>query len=248
MTLTPKSAPPDWAVQTKLLIRRRYAHLAAADAFHPDPRTKALTAGCPADWYDALPPRAAQAFSGCGWPAGNFDPIGIQTVIDLGCGGGLDCRFLAERLDSSARIIALDLAPEVLVRARETLAGVTSTPVELLAADLEQLPLADGCADAVIANASLNLATDKQAAFAEIARVLRPGGRLVAADLVRVGPLPAEIRADPMAMATSLGGVMEEAALVAAIEGAGLVEVTVTDHRPFDPVIAVNIAAIKAPD
>lgn len=210
-----------------------------------------MAAGCPADWYDALPARAAQVFSGCGWPAGDLDPAGIETVIDLGCGGGLDSRFLAERLDASAQVFALDLTPEVVRRARETLAptaGTAGATVRLLAADFERLPLADGCADAIIANASLNLATDQHAAFAEIARVLRPGGRLVAADLVRVGELPAEVRADPMAMATSLGGVMEEPDLVAAIEGAGLVNVTITGHRPFGPVIAVNIAATTGSD
>ncbi len=229
----------------KRLIRRRYAQLAAADAFHPDPRTKALAAGCPAEWYDALPVRAAQTFSGCGWPAGDLDLTGIETVIDLGCGGGLDTRFLTEHLAAGAQIVSLDLTPEVLIRARETLAGVADVEIQLLAADLEQLPLANGCADAVVANASLNLATDKQAAFAEIARVLRPGGHLVAADLVREGPLPAEILANPMAMAASLGGVMEEPDLAAAIDAAGLTDIAITSHRPFGPVIAVNISANK---
>ena len=75
--------------------------------------------------------------------------------------------------------------------------------------------------------------------------ILRPGGRLVAADLVRVGALPAEILADPMAMATSLGGVMEETDLLAVIENAGLNNVAITGHRPFGPVIAVNISATR---
>ncbi len=247
------SAPPSHlspqrsggAAQTKRLIRRRYAQLAVRDSLHPDPRTNALAAGCPADWYDALPSRAALAFSGCGWPAASLDPSGLQTVVDLGCGGGLDTRFLAERLEANAQVIALDLTPETLSRARETLIGVVGASARLLAADMEKLPLADGCADATIANAALNLATDKPAAFAEIVRVLRPGGRLVAADLVRVGPLPAEIQANPMAMAASLGGVMEEADLRGALEGAGLTDIVITDHRPFGPVIAVNITASR---
>lgn len=228
---------------TKALIRRRYAKLAAAGAFRADPRTDALAAGCPADWYDALPPHAAEVFSGCGWPAGDLDPAGIETAIDVGCGGGLDARFLAERLDAGARVIALDLTPEVLARARQTVAGAGSAAVHLLAGDLEALPLADACADTVIANAALNLATDKGAAFTEIARVLRPGGRLVAADLVRRGPLPAEILANPMAMAASLGGVLEEADLIAAIDSAGFTNIAISGHRPFGPVIAVDIAA-----
>ncbi|NNE85112.1 MAG: methyltransferase domain-containing protein [Alphaproteobacteria bacterium] len=245
MTTTPKSAPPFWVAQTKQLIRRRYARLASTDAFQPDPRTKAIDAGCPAAWYDALPVRAAQAFSGCGWPAGDLDPAGLQTVIDLGCGGGLDSRFLAERLSANAQIIALDLTPEALTRARDTLTGAGGATVRLLAADMESLPLPDGCADAVIANAALNLATDKPAAFAEIVRVLRPGGHLVAADLVREGPLPPEILANPMAMATSLGGVTEEAELLAMLEGAGLRDISISGHCPFGPVMAVSVIATR---
>lgn len=235
----------DGAAYTKQLIRRRYAQLAAADRFQPDPRAKALAAGCPAAWYDTLPARAAQAFSGCGWPAGRLETAAIATVVEVGCGGGLDARYLAERLDAGARLIAIDLTPEVLARARETLSGVVGAAVYLVAGDVERLPLATACADAVIANAALNLATDAAAAFAEVARVLRPGGRLIAADLVRTGPLPPEILADPMAMATSLGGVMEEADLAATISAAGLRDLEITGHRPFGPVVAVDISATR---
>lgn len=243
MTRTPEPTP--WEAQAKALIRRRYALLAAADSFHDDARDKARAAGVPAAWFDALPAPIAGVFSGCGWPAGALTDWNHDVVVDLGCGGGLDARYIAERMPARSDLIALDLTPELLARVRGTVAGIAGANVHALAADMECLPLADGIADIVTANASLNLATDKPAAFAEIARILRPAGRLVAADLVRNGPLPPEILADPMAMASSLGGVMEETGFRDALYRAGFSDISFAGHRPFGPVMAVDIAAQK---
>jgi arsenite methyltransferase len=243
MTRTPDPTP--WEAQAKALIRRRYAQLAAADSFHEDTRDKALAAGVPRAWLDALPARIAGVFSGCGWPAGALTEWHHDVVVDLGCGGGLDARFVAERLPADSEVIALDLTPELLARVVDTVSGIEGANVRALAADMEHLPLADGIADIVIANASLNLATDKLAAFAEITRILRPGGHLIAADLIRNGSLPPEILADPMAMASSLGGVMEETAFRDALGDAGFSKIAFSNHRPFGPVIAVDITARK---
>mgnify|MGYP003672867861 CR=1 FL=1 len=217
MTHTPEPTP--WEAQAKALIRRRYAQLAAADSFHEDARDKARAAGVPEAWFDALPPRIAGVFSGCGWPAGSLENWSHRTVVDLGCGGGLDTRFLAERLPADSEVIAIDLTPELLARVRDTVSGIDGAKVRPLA--------------------------DKAAAFAEIARILRPGGRLHASDLVRTGPLPPEILADPMAMASSLGGVVEETAFRTMLEGAGFSKIQFRGHRPFAPVTAVDIVAQK---
>lgn len=241
MTRTP--VPTPWETQAKALIRRRYAQLAAADSFHADTCDKARAAGVPLAWFDALPPRIAGVFSGCGWPAGSLKNWNHSVVVDLGCGGGLDTRFAAEQLPADSDVIALDLTPELLARVHDTVSGINGANVRTLAADMERLPLADGVVDVVIANASLNLTTDKAAAFTEISRILRPGGQLHAADLIRSGPLPAEILADPMAMASSLGGVVEETEFRALLARAGFLEIEFTGHRTFGPVIAVDISA-----
>lgn len=225
------------------MIRRRYAQLAAADSFHEDARDKALAAGVPAEWFDGLSPAVAGTFSGCGWPSGRLSGTMPDTVVDLGCGGGLDSRFLAERLPPQSNILAVDLTPELLPRVRKTTSDVAGAKVHMLAGDMEQLPLADGIADVVIANASFNLTTDKVAAFSEAHRILLPGGQLIAADLVRTGPLPPEILADPMAMATSLGGVVTEQQLRNSMAQAGFTEIIISEHRPFGPVVTVDIAA-----
>ncbi|MDG2270482.1 MAG: methyltransferase domain-containing protein [Alphaproteobacteria bacterium] len=243
MTRAPE--PTSWEAQAKALIRRRYAQLATADLFHADGREKARAAGVPSAWYDALPPRTAGVFSGCGWPAGALTDWDQDIVVDLGCGGGLDTRFVAERLPAGSLVIAVDLTPELLIRVRNSVSDNKGASVQTLAGDMERLPLADSIADVVIANASLNLTTNKTSAFAEVARILRPGGQLLAADLVRSGPLPTEILADPMAMASSLGGVVEEMEFRAGLDGAGFTDVRFSGHRPFGPVIAVDITARK---
>jgi ubiquinone/menaquinone biosynthesis C-methylase UbiE len=112
-----------------------------------------------------------------------------------------------------------------------------------IAGDMERLPLANACCDLVIANASFNLALDPHTAFAEAARILRPGGRLHVMDLVREAELPAELLADPMGHNTSLGGVMRERDLHAVVSAAGFADVAIHRHRPFPPVIAVQIEA-----
>ena len=91
--------------------------------------------------------------------------------------------------------------------------------------------------------ASFNLTLDKQAAFAEAARILRHDGRLIARDLVRKGPLPTEIAENPMAWNASLGGVLEEAELCDAVCAAGFSDVRISDHRPFSVVFAVRVQA-----
>ncbi|MGB0572331.1 MAG: methyltransferase domain-containing protein [Alphaproteobacteria bacterium] len=238
-----KPDPTPWEAQAKALIRRRYAQLAAADSFYDNTRDKALVAGVPPDWFDALPAHIGGVFSGCGWPAGALTEWRHDVVVDLGCGGGLDTRFVAERLPADSAVIAIDLTPELLARVRDTVTGIKGANVRALAADMECLPLAAGIADIVIANASLNLTTDKAAALAEIARILRPGGCLFAADLIRTGPLPPEILADPMAMATSLGGVVDETEFRVMLGHAGFSKIAFSGHRPFGPVIAVDITA-----
>lgn len=241
MTRAPEPTP--WEAQAKALIRRRYAQLATADSFHADARDKAYAAGVPMAWYDALPARTAGVCSGCGWPAGALTDWARDIVVDLGCGGGLDTRFLAEHLPTDSLVIAVDLTPELLTRVRDSTCDIKGASVRTLAGDMERLPLANGIADVVIANAALNLATDKNAAFTEIARILRPGGQLLAADLVRNGPLPPEILADPMAMATALGGVVEETDFWSGLDRAGFTDIQFSRHRPFGPVIAVDISA-----
>ncbi len=236
---------PDWAEQVKAQIARRYGRLAETDDFRADARARARDAGYPADWLAALPPPVAARYSGCGFALENVDLAGVRIAVDLGCGAGLDALLLARRLAPGGTVVALDLAPKMLGRLREAVADDGGAPVHAIAGDMEQLPLRDGFADLVLANASINLTVDKRATFVEVARILRPGGRLVARDLIHDGPLPIDLALDPAAWNASLGGVTGEAELYDAARASGLADVRISHHTPFSPVTAVRLEAVK---
>ena len=236
--------PRAWEHQVKSYVRKRYAHLAEAHAFPQGGAGRALEAGYPARFIDGLPGRVSGSYCGCGYLLDGVDLKGVRTVVELGCGAGLDARLVCEKLDADARLLAVDFAPQMLHRAREAFAGVRSEArLHLLAGDMENLPLADGVADVVLANASFNLTVDKAKALAEAHRILKPGGRLVVRELIRDGELPIEIAQDPQAWNASLGGVCEEAEWESLLAGAGFWEVEISGHAPFRPVVSVRIHA-----
>ena len=232
-----------WEDQVKAIVRRRYSHLAEADAFPPGGADRARDAGYPPDMLASLPARLAGAWCGCGFALDGVELSQVRLAVDLGCGAGVDACLVAQLLEPHARLIALDLSPSMAVRAHQAAGALGISSVCALAGDMERLPIADGVADLVLANASFNLTLDKRAAFAEAARILRPGGLLVARDLVRAGPLPTELAENPMAWNASLGGVLEEADLYEAICAAGFSDVTFSDRRPFSVVVSVRVQA-----
>jgi SAM-dependent methyltransferase len=128
--------------------------------------------------------------------------------VDLGCGGGLDVFLAAAKVGPSGKAIGIDMTDEMLDLARKNAAkgGQPITNVEFHKATIDKLPLADGSVDCVISNCVINLAPDKPAVFREIARVLKPGGRLAVSDIALKKPLPAEIDQDLMAYVGCIGG------------------------------------------
>jgi arsenite methyltransferase len=121
-----------------------------------------------------------------------------QTLLDLGCGAGIDTILAAQRSGPTGHVIALDFLPEMLERTMTAAAEAELANVRPLEGDIEAIPLADGSVDHVISNGVINLAPRKARVLAEIARVLRPGGKLTVADLtVAEEELPPEILTHP---------------------------------------------------
>lgn len=220
----------------KDLIRRRYRNHGADGEWGG--RARALRAGYDPDRLDSLPAAVVERWAGCGNVVADAPLAGVSVVVDVGAGAGLDGLLIAAS-PAGPLVVAVDLSPEMLA------ADTAHDRLVRVAGDFEQLPLADGVADLVIANAALNLALEPATAFAEAWRVLRPGGRLHIYDLVRDGDLPPELLTDPLAWSTSLGGVLPEDELVATIAAAGFEDVIVAGHRPFEPVVAVRVDALK---
>ena len=239
--------PRAWEEQVKSFVRKRYAHLAEANAFPEGGAGRALEAGYPARFINGLPERVSASYCGCGRLLDGVDLKGVRTAVELGCGAGLDARLVSEKLEAGARLFAMDFAPQMLQRVREAFEGVRrEVRLHLLAGDMENAPLAEGVADIVLANASFNLTVDKARALAEAHRILKPGGRLVVRELIREGELPAEIAQDPQAWNASLGGVCEQAEWESLLARAGFCDIDVSGHTPFRPVVSVRIHARKA--
>jgi arsenite methyltransferase len=124
------------------------------------------------------------------------------TVLDLGCGSGIDTILAAHRAGPTGRVIALDFLPEMLERTAQAVGEAGLGNVETLEAEIEQLPLADASVDVVISNGVVNLSPRKARVLAECARVLRPGGELCVSDLtIHEDDLPPEVLTHPAAWA-----------------------------------------------
>ncbi|MDA1000177.1 MAG: methyltransferase domain-containing protein [bacterium] len=246
MSVFVRGEPPRaWADQIKDFVRNRYAHLVEGDAFPPGGAERALKAGYPEEWVRGLPENFSGSYCGCGFALEGVSFAGAGDVLDLGCGAGLDARLMAGRLGPGGRVFALDMTLPMLRRTREMAPDCGAGSVLPVGGDMERLPFSGARFDLVFANASLNLTIDKECALREIHRVLRPGGKLIARELIREGELPPEIGLDPTAWNASLGGVLEESEWLRLAGRAGFAEVAITGHSPFAPVVAVRLEAKK---
>jgi arsenite methyltransferase len=142
-----------------------------------------------------------------------------ETVLDLGSGAGFDAFIAGPKVGASGRVIGVDMTPAMLDRARANIPTYTAqtglSNVEFRLGEIENLPLPDNSVDVVISNCVLNLSPDQEKVWREIARVLKPGGRVAISDLVLLRPLPAEVRTDVEALVGCVAG----ASLITTIEG-----------------------------
>lgn len=142
------------------------------------------------DWLAAVPAQALASFAGTGNPLLAGELVPGNRVVDVGCGAGLDTMIAAHQVGPTGHVIGIDMTPAMLARAESAAAAAGYAHVELRAGYGEALPVRDEWADVVISNGVLNLMPDKTAALAEMARVLRPGGRLQIGDLLVQKPVP----------------------------------------------------------
>jgi len=145
---------------------------------------------------DALPDRAVESFAGVGNPFSLRRLAPGDKVIDVGSGAGFDSFIAAGQVGPGGQVVGVDMTAEMLAKALQTAAALGVTQVQFRDGLAEALPVEDGWADVVISNGVINLCADKQAVFAEILRVLRPGGRLQFADIANGRPVPAEALRD----------------------------------------------------
>ena len=163
---------------------------------HPFPvgRRFAESIGYPSDLLAGLPSVSVDAFSGVSNVAVFADiPVGA-TVLDLGCGAGLDSLIAVKRVGSAGKVIGVDFSDAMLARARQAAVESGLDNVEFHQANAENLPIAEGSIDIALVNGIINLNTEREAIFRELGRVLRHDGVVYAAELILKAPLPVEIR------------------------------------------------------
>ena len=180
-------------------VREKYRQVAEDPAgrfhFHTG-RPLAARLGYDHSTVDALPDAAVESFAGVGNPFSLRRLAPGERVVDVGSGAGFDSFVAAGQVGATGRVVGVDMTPEMLQRSRRTATELGLAHVEFREGLAESLPVDDGWADAVISNGVINLCPDKQAVFAEIHRVLRPGGVLQFADIANGRPVPPEALRD----------------------------------------------------
>jgi len=174
-------------------VRGKYREVAvdpgASFHFHTG-RYLARRLGYQDDLVAALPDRAVESFAGVANPFSLHPLAAGEKVVDIGSGAGFDSFIAAGQVGSGGQVVGVDMTGEMLAKSRETAAALGLPQVEFREGLAEALPVPDGWADVVISNGVINLCADKQTVFAEIHRVLRPGGRLQFADIANGQPVP----------------------------------------------------------
>src|SRR5215467_7347336 len=192
-------------------VRSRYGAVARGhlSTEHQGVRAVAEAFGYSPEELASIPAEANMGLS-CGNPTATANLREGETVVDLGSGGGLDVFLAATQVGPTGKAIGIDMTPEMIELARRNAAkannGKGYANVEFHLATIDHLPLPDNSVDCVISNCVINLAPDKPAVFREIARVLKPGGRLAVSDIALKQSLPPEVGQDIMAYVGCIAG------------------------------------------
>ncbi len=214
----------------KEVVRSKYGSVATSglSSEHAGVRAVAEAFGYSPEELASIPAEANMGLS-CGNPTATAHLEPGEVVMDLGCGGGLDVLLAAKKVGPTGKAIGIDMTPEMLDLARRNAEKAGATNVEFHHATIDKLPLPDASVDCVISNCVINLAPDKPAVFREVARVLKPGGRLAVSDIALKRPLPPEVGADVMAYVGCIAGAILVEEYRRGLADAGFAHVEVID-------------------
>lgn len=232
-------------------IQRLYTELAR----HPEGdfgwakgKESARQLGYDARWLDGLPEAVWESCAAVGDPFSLGAIHAGEHVVDLGCGAGADACVAAMLAGPAGRVTGVDCTPAMVEKARRNARAAGLDRTVFLEADMTRLPLPDGAADVLISNGAINLCTDKRAVLAEAFRVLRPGGRLQVADMVR--ETGADLSCGGGSWADCVSGTLEPSAFLDLLGSAGFqgAEITgYTEYRTAAHTVGVLVRA-RRPD
>jgi arsenite methyltransferase len=182
---------------------------------------------------DAAPAEAIRSFAGVGYYFDLADLRPGEHVVDLGSGSGMDSFIAAHKVGRNGQVTGIDMTDAQLAKAERLRGGAAFAAVRFCKAFIDATGLPDGSCDAVISNGVINLSPDKAAVFREVARLLRPAGRLAIADIVTDVQLPENVTCNATLWAACIGGAMQRDAFVEAIDQAGLTVTTMTANHEY---------------
>jgi arsenite methyltransferase len=204
-------------------VRSKYGAVAQSTLSTNDDGVKAV-----AEAFGSIPAEANLGLS-CGNPTATANLRTGEVVVDLGSGGGLDVFLAAKKVGPEGRAIGIDMTTAMIERARTNATAGGYTNVEFYQSTIDRIPLPDGSVDCVISNCVLNLAPDKPAVFREIARVLKPGGRVAVSDIALKGELPEVIAMSMAAYVGCIAGAIRIDDYRAGLRAAGFEHVEIVD-------------------
>jgi arsenite methyltransferase len=230
------------ATDVREAVRQRYAQIARDGAVNPtggccgpQPAQTAQRIGYSAEDTAAVP-EGANLGLGCGAPLAAAALQEGETVLDLGSGAGFDAFLAAQAVGPNGRVIGVDMTDEMLAKACANAERAGVGNVEFRKGYIEALPVENASVDVVLSNCVINLVPDKAAVYREVARVLRPGGRMVISDVVLNEPLPEAIAADVAALTGCVAGAARRDQYLATIAAAGLTAIDILSDKGFGTV------------
>jgi SAM-dependent methyltransferase len=193
----------------------------------------AKIAGYTDEDFAVQPSEAVVNSFGCGNPLASLAIQSGQVVLDLGSGAGIDLLLAAKKVGPSGRAIGVDMTDELIAKANENIAAAGLANVEVRKGIIEELPVDEASVDWVISNFVINLSPEKDRVFAEIARVLRPGGTMLVSDIV-AEEIPADMADNRHLYSSCLAGAISEQAYMTGLREMGLVDIEVVDRLVYD--------------
>jgi SAM-dependent methyltransferase len=174
---------------------------------------------------------------GCGNPQAIASLNTGESVLDLGSGAGFDCFLAAQEVGQTARVIGVDMTPEMVAKARRNVSQNESDNIEFRLGEIEHLPVTDDSIDVIISNCVVNLSPDKPQVFSEAFRVLRSGGRLAISDVVLTAEVPPGVRANPDSVASCVAGASTIERLETMLSDTGFESVSISPKNDSDEFI-----------
>ena len=246
MTHDSAARPLSHPDQVRAAVRDRYAKASAGgdcstanpSCCGPSPDAAAVARALGyADGATTAVPEGSNLGLGCGNPTGLASLRPGETVLDLGSGAGFDAFLAARAVGPTGRVLGVDMTPEMLTKARGNLARSEARNIEFRLGEIEHLPVADASVDVVISNCVVNLSPDKPQVFAEMFRVLKPGGRVAISDIVALRALPAAVRADVALYTGCIAGAATVAELERMLVAAGFADVRIEPKSALQGVV-----------